>query len=222
MTQRAPTSPPATEPHRPATYRDAPIGPSEPAALVARPGVLRGPVILTLQTRQAERLVKGRDGTDGKPAIIGLIGFANRLRSIWHGARTDDPYADWWLLRIDRAIEAARAALASATAEATAALASQDAIAVAPGTSVKPVRVPLNFSNPYAYRGAQLVAETDGLLRAILTARHVGLATRADAERALHGAGRWARCAFASPVGYRLTGVTRADLARNTPKAQVR
>jgi hypothetical protein len=59
-----------------------------------RPGVLCGGAVLTLQTRQAQRLVKGRGYSADKPAIIGLIGFANLVRSVWHGARADDPYAD--------------------------------------------------------------------------------------------------------------------------------
>ncbi len=214
----------ASEPRPQDAEPGAPSLPEKPAldesGAPARPGVLRGAAILTLQTRQAERLVKGRNGTAGKPAIIGLLGFASRLRAIWHGARTDDPYADWWLIRIDRALEAARAALASATAEVNAALARLDAIAVTPGTSVRPVRVPLRFSTPYAYRGAQLLAALDGVVCALLTARHVGLATRADTERAIRCAGRWARGAFASPVGYRLTGLTRADVARNTARAE--
>jgi len=203
----------------------APSPPAKPAwegpdSLVARPGVLRGAAILTLQTRQAQRLVAGRAGTAGKPAIIGLLGFATRLRAIWDGARADDPYADWWLIRIDRALEEAGGALATAAAEANAALARQEGIAVTPGTSVRPVQVPLRFSTPYAYRGAQLVAALDSLVRAILTARHVGLLTRADTERAIQGAGRWARSAFASPVGYRLTGLTRADVVQNTARAE--
>ncbi|MCB1764281.1 MAG: DUF1845 family protein, partial [Gammaproteobacteria bacterium] len=64
------------------------------------PGVLRGAVWLRLQTRQAERLIHGRSGNEGKPAIIGLAGFADRLKPIWQAAQDDDPYADWWLIRI--------------------------------------------------------------------------------------------------------------------------
>jgi hypothetical protein len=57
---------------------------------------------LTLQTRYAGRLVKGRQGAADRPPITGLLGFANLLRAIWHGARADDPYADWWLVKVDR------------------------------------------------------------------------------------------------------------------------
>ncbi|MEA2079864.1 MAG: AcaB family transcriptional regulator, partial [Pseudomonadota bacterium] len=75
-----------------------------------KPGALRGQVWLTVQTNQAQQLIHGRAGTLGlpgtpnKPAIIGLIGFADRLRVIWLAARRDDPYADWWLIKVHEAI----------------------------------------------------------------------------------------------------------------------
>ena len=71
------------------------------------PGVLRGQVWLTIQTWQAQQLVRGRNGTPDKPAILGLVGFADRLRMIWQAARNDDPYADWWLIKVHEALESA-------------------------------------------------------------------------------------------------------------------
>ena len=72
-----------------------------------RPGALHGQVWLTIQTNQAQQLIHGRAGTPDKPTIIGLVGFANRLRVIWQAARNDDPYADWWLIKVHEAIEVA-------------------------------------------------------------------------------------------------------------------
>lgn len=188
-------------------------------AVDERPGVLRGGATLTLQTRQAQRLVKGRVYTAEKPAIIGLIGFANLLRSIWHGARADDPYADWWMLKVHDALELAQQQLVSVEQEIAARFEALGAIEVAPPASVKPARIALNFSNPYAFRGAQLVSRYDELVRVVLSARHVGLLTRGDAERALHLGGRQVRRALQSPVGYRMTGVTRVDVEQGTAKA---
>ena len=51
----------------------------EDASVDAAPGALRGQVWLTVQTRQAQRLIRGRNGNANKPAIIGLVGFADRL-----------------------------------------------------------------------------------------------------------------------------------------------
>ena len=183
-----------------------------------QPGALRAVVTLTLETRQAQRMVKGRPGTADKPAIIGLIGFANRLRVIWQGARADDPYADWWLVKIHDALDVTDQALQASLDAVQARLTGIEAISAAPGASVRPVRTPLRFSNPYAYRGAHLVAHYDRLVRGVLTAQHIGVMTRDDAVRVLAFGGRRLRCAFLSALGYRLMGITRADVSQRTAR----
>ena len=132
-----------------------------------RPGVLRGGATLTLQTRQAQRLVKGRGQSEGKPAIIGLIGFANMLRVIWHGARADDPYADWWMLKVHDALQFSQEHLESAGQEVATRFQAMGSIHVDAPASTKPARIALNFSNPYAFRGAQLVSAYDALVRSL-------------------------------------------------------
>ena len=191
---------------------------SDQAPVESQPGALRGVITLTLETRQAQRMVKGRPGSQDKPAIIGLIGFANLLRAIWHGARTDDPYADWWLVRVHEALHQADQALQVQLETVESCLTTIEAISVAPGRSVRPVRTLLRFSNPYAYRGAQLVAKYDRLVRTVLTAQHIGVMVRDDAERLLASSARQLRHAFLSPVGYRLTGMTRAEWLQGTDK----
>ena len=191
---------------------------SDQAPVESQPGALRGVITLTLETRQAQRMVKGRPGSPDKPAIIGLIGFANLLRAIWHGARADDPYADWWLVKVHEALDQADQALQALLETVEAGLAAIEAISVAPGRSVRPVRTLLRFSNPYAYRGAQLVAKYDRLVRAVLTAQHIGVMVRNDAERLLAASARQLRRAFLSPMGYRLTGITRTELLQGTSK----
>ena len=191
---------------------------SDPFADTNQPGALRGVITLTLETRQAQRMVKGRPGSLDKPAIIGLIGFANLLRAIWHGARTDDPYADWWLLKVHQSLDQVDRALQALLETVEFSLAAIEAISVAPGRSVRPVRTLLRFSNPYAYRGAQLVAKYDRLVRTVLTAQHIGVLTRDDAERLLAAIARQLRHAFLSPMGYQLTGITRAELLQGTDK----
>ncbi|MDZ7753263.1 MAG: TIGR03761 family integrating conjugative element protein [Gammaproteobacteria bacterium] len=190
-----------------------------PSPEADRPGVLRGVVTLTLETRQAQRLVKGRPGTPDKPAIIGLIGFANLLRAIWHGVRAEDPYADWWLLKVHDALEAADQALAAASETVETGLNASAAIRATPAASVRPTHTPLRFSNPYAFRGAQLVAAYDRLVRAVLTARHIGIITADDGERTASLGGRALRRAFQSPLGYRPTGLTREEVLQGTARA---
>lgn len=52
----------------------------------ARPGTLRGSVTLDIQTRQAQRLVYGRQRTDEKEKIIGLVRFGLNMKRIWTSA----------------------------------------------------------------------------------------------------------------------------------------
>ena len=146
-------------------------------------GALRGQAWLTVQTRQAQRLIQGRNGSEEKPAIVGLVGFADRLRLIWHAARNDDPYADWWLIKIHEAIEQARAFIRQSQSEIDEKLTQSSAIEVETAESLRPYRIPLQFANPYAYQGAHLIGEYDTLVRTLLSGCHVGLLDRASSEQ---------------------------------------
>jgi integrating conjugative element protein (TIGR03761 family) len=183
------------------------------------PGALRSETWLTLQTRQAQRLVHGRRAEDGKAEIIGLRRFASMLRSIWAGARTDDPYGDWWLIRIEEALEGSHGMLKALELSVQERLQEHPAIDIAVAHSIEPVRIPLLFTSPHAFRGAYLIADADRVIRAILTARHVGLMGRDESERLIHdGAGRAVRRALGSARGYRYKGIGRNDLRQLTAR----
>ena len=196
-------------------------GPSTREAAADVPGVLRGPVILVLETRQGQRLVRGRSAQAQKPAIIGLLGFASLVRTIWHGARADDPYADAALIRVDEAVRAADAALGSACRAIEIELTGEGGLEASLPASVAPVRISLRFSNPYAFRAAKLLGTYDHLVKGILCARHIGVLDRQGAEVRLRFAGRTVRRALQSATGYRMLGVTRADVVSKTARAMM-
>ena len=185
----------------------------------ASPGVLRGAARLTVHTHQALRLVKGRAGTTKKPAIIGLLGFARLLRPIWEGVRAGDPYADCWILKVQEALDRAEHVLLDEYRELDRCVTQISTIHIEPAASVKPFSMRLQFTNPYAFRGARLLANYDALVRGIRTAAHMGLLTRVEAERALQRPGRCLRRAFTSPIGYHRLGITRTDVEMQTTKA---
>ena len=182
------------------------------------PGVLRGQVWLTIQTRQAQQLVRGRNGTAEKPAITGLVGFANQLRVIWQAARNDDPYADWWLIKIHEMLDSVRQLINKRQTELGAQLDQMMAMEVVVAASSRPYRVPLRFANPYAYRGAQLIAEYDTLVRTVLTGTHIGLFDRETSDGALKLCTRKIRGAFALPQSYRFLGIDREAARKGTGK----
>lgn len=183
------------------------------------PGALRGQAWLKVQTRQAQQLIKGRSGSADKPAIIGLVGFADRLRVIWQAARDDDPYADWWLIKVHQALEQAREFIARHQEELDKRLAQMSAMEVEIAQSLKPYRIRLQFANPYAYQGAQLIAAYDTLVRTLLTCHHIGLLNNKAAEGIVKLGARKVRGTFVVPQGYRLLGIDRKSLQGNSGKA---
>ena len=72
---------------------------------------LQGEVWLNIQTYQAQSLIRGRRSAEGKPAIIGLVGFAERLKILWQAVRFDDPFADWWLIKVEERVSDVRSQL---------------------------------------------------------------------------------------------------------------
>ena len=78
--------------------------------------------------------------------------------------------------------------------------------------SERPYRIKLRFINPYAYRGAQLVAEFDAAVRTILTARHVGLINEEQSYRQIESCSAVLRSLFAIPQSYRVLRIDRATV----------
>jgi integrating conjugative element protein (TIGR03761 family) len=204
----------------PSGRQSTPLVRDDDTATAASPGALQGEAWLTLQTRHAQRLVRGRPAAADKPAIIGLFGFAERLRGIWQGARQDDPYADWWLLKIHDALVAAERVIRAGQATLADRLASVPALEVRVAASQKPYRTPLRFANPYAYRGARLLGDYDALARGVLTAAHVGLVDSDDAQRLLGQCAGKIRGVYCVPQGYRFLGVDRSALIQGTALAE--
>lgn len=184
------------------------------------PGALRGEVWLTIQTYQAQSLIRGRRAADDKPAIIGLIGFADRLKSIWQAVRFDDPYADWWLLKVEGSIADIRAQLRSLQQRMDAFVTeSNSSLEFAVAQSSQPQRVSLQFASPYAFRAAQLLGEYDRLMCTGMTLHHLGIEIPTDLVEQVTGSGRWVRRVFAVPQGYHCLDIRRFDIRQGTSAA---
>lgn len=175
------------------------------------PAPLRSEAVLRVQTRQAQKLVNGRDGNVASP-IIGLLSFGNRMRMLWQAAEHDDPYADWFLIQIEKSIEDARVLIQDKVKNLRGVLNAMENVRVDLASSLEPIEVPLQFSNPYGYMGAYLIADYDDLARAVLTGRHVAVIDRDKSQEILNGAGRAIRRTFQLVTGWRYTGVIREDL----------
>lgn len=184
------------------------------------PGALHGEVWLSIQTYQAQSLIRGRRGAEGKPAIIGLVGFAQRLKHLWQAIRFDDPFADWWLIRVEESIADARLQLHRLQEQLQAILVSGESFEFTFAQSSRPQRVSLQFANPYAFRAAHMLADYDRMMCTWMTARHLGMALPSEIAEQVGASGRWVRRVFALPLGYHCLEVSRRDVHQGTVQAE--
>ena len=183
-----------------------------------RPGRLRGTSHLTIETRQAQRLVYGRAQSEAQQGIIGLVKFAMIMGRIWRAAELDDPYADWYLLQIHEALTTAQAEIKQATGQVQKRLKSVSGVDIDVAHSLEPVQVPLHFPNAYGYMGGYLIADYDTLVRSVLTAVHVALMTRDEGKHLLHNFGRMIRHSFLLPTRWKYCITTRDDIHQTTQR----
>lgn len=192
---------------------------SVPRSISEQPGGLRNETRMTIQTRQAQKFVVGRRGGKGVQAIIGLLNFGRRMKLLWLSAQADDPYADWYLLKIEESINEAKQLIQDKKQWLDQVLSSMEGFDVGVAQSLEPIQVPIVFQNPYGYMGAYLIAEYDALCCSVFTASHVGLIDRKTANNIVESAGKMIRRTFDLVVKWKFTGVTRDDMKANNPAA---
>lgn len=176
---------------------------------------------ILLHTRHATAVFDGRKASDEKPEIYGVPRFAGSVGQIYKAASADDPWADWWLLRIDEQIDNAKSKLAEFHGEIEKLLPKSKNINISDPESSEPKSRPLDFGTPsYPHRMAYLVVEFDEFCSVVRGMVHHGLIPRARGERYINLGGKPIRAALQSASGYRYQGVTRNDVVANNPKAQ--
>ena len=183
-------------------------------------GHLVGEVCLAVHSHQALRLIWGRRPTAQKPPISGLIGFAAAVNTIWQAAEGGDPYALWWLIKIEAGIEACRAHLSDQFDQTAYLHPDAEILEVGTAESAQPYRIRLAFSNPYAYRAAHMLGEYDALVRACHTLKIVGAGEPAELQAMVARAGHQIRRVFAIPQCFKVCAINRDDLRQNNQRGQ--
>ena len=198
---------------------DAPLDGSD---IFESPGALRGTSKLILETRKAQLIFEGRkpDKKKNKPFIIGLNSFAAQLRIIYDQSGEGDPYADYWLIKVERELVEKTEIFESIIKDYTKILGQYENIRHEVAHSIKPITKHLRFSIAYSFQGAMMLMKLDQMIRTIMTANHVGLVETHVTNREIRNASKQARNVFESVIGYRFCDVKRDDIAANNPKAQ--
>lgn len=190
-------------------------------ARVKQPAGLKGTVELTLHTFYAQKLFLGFEADND--TSINLLRFGRRMSILWEAAAQDDPYADWYLLKVYDAILQQRKQLSVAinTYQALLKTSSYGMQAnVAPFESQKPVVEGLMFKTQYGYMAAGLIAQFDQLMRILITANRIG-ALIGKSERDIRQ--EWIdnlMAVFMLPFKWKFFPVNRHDIKNNTIAAQ--
>jgi len=142
-------------------------------------GSLRSAMSLTLHTHHASRIWHGRAAAEGKPAIVGLNGFIAAMNKMKRGAEQDDPYSDWWMLRIEEKLEQTRTTLQAVREQVDQALSAvPPALSLGENLNVQPVKLPLFVNAQLGFAAVYLLADFDDLARKLILAHHTALIDR--------------------------------------------
>ena len=176
-------------------------------------------VFIELRTDAAFRTVIGRPRTEHKPAIIGLLAFAALLRDIWDAAKNDDPYARWWLLKVETSIARAETIIQSELTSVRQILSASAPLGVDRTRGYPPRRVDLMFACPYAYTGARLVKQLDTLITELDTGAQIGVLSKSATTQTRLRSERAIRHTFSSAQGFWNFGISNELVQCCDPKA---
>ncbi|MBS7560131.1 TIGR03761 family integrating conjugative element protein [Pseudomonas sp. RC4D1] len=184
-------------------------------------GALRSTMSLTLHTHHASRIWHGRAPTEGKSGIIGLNGFVSTMNKLKRGAEQDDPYSDWWMLRIEDKLNSTKQQLQNLCEQVDQALANvPPALSLGENLNVQPVKLPLFVASQLGFMAVYLLADYDNLARRLILAHHTALIDRSTLERWLSEGAHALRSLFSMAQQYRYSGTTRDDFTANNAAAR--
>lgn len=160
-----------------------------------------------LHTKEAAQLFYGRDEDDHEK-IIGLVAFAKKMQIIDAAAVQDDPYADYFLIEIEKRIKECDRKLDDYLSE----LGGRYAIDDINYKSEKTLDLTTQFSSPAANLALSLLQKSDKLFLLIIALTHIAVLTIQDKFKMMREVKRLIRSTFLSFRGYRYLGITRKDV----------
>ncbi|MBO9831198.1 PFL_4669 family integrating conjugative element protein [Xanthomonas phaseoli] len=192
-----------------------------PPALQLNLGSLRSAMSLTLHTHHASRIWHGRAPADGRPGIVGLNGYIAVMNKMKRGAEQDDPYSDWWMLRIEEKLSQVDTTLRQLREQVDRALTDvPTALSLGDNLNVQPIRLPLFVNAQLGFMAVYLLADYDELARKLILAHHTALIDRSTLERWLNDGAHALRSLFSLAQQYRYSGCTRDDFAARNAAAR--
>jgi len=184
-------------------------------------GALRSDMALTLHTHHAARIWHGRPRSEGRAGIIGLSGFVSVMSKMRRGAEQDDPYSDWWMLRIEEKLDDTKKRLQVLREQVDQVLADIPGdLTLGDNLNVQPVKLPLFIHAQLGFLAVYLLADYDQLARRVILAHHTALIDRRTMDHWLNEGAHLLRSTFALAQQYRYSGAQRDDFAANNAVAR--
>jgi len=184
-------------------------------------GALRSAMQLTLHTHHASRIWHGRARSEERAGIVGLNGFITIMNKMKRGAEQDDPYSDWWMLRIEEKLDDTKKRLQGLREQVDQALADiPPALTLGDNLNVRPVTLPLFVGSQLGFLAVYLLAQYDELARRLLLAHHTAMIDRRTLEHWLDEGAHLLRGTFTLAQQYRYSGTQRDDFAANNAAAR--
>ena len=175
---------------------------------------------LLIYSSLAKRLVSGRKGnkTTRQYPIYGLLQFAGKVSIIWSDAKQGNPYALWYLVRMDRLLESNQEALTRYQQKLDS-LANDDT-----GLTYQPVlgeaqSFDMHFSTPYPWIAMRQIKQLDTLVLLGQTLNRVGLLPTAQFQIATLNIRRLITSGFNQTMEYRSFELTWEDLQSTSATA---
>jgi integrating conjugative element protein (TIGR03761 family) len=184
-------------------------------------GALRSAMQLTLHTHHASRIWHGRAQAEGRAGIIGLNGYVSIMNKMKRGAEQDDPYSDWWMLRIEDKLADTKTRLQALREQVDQVLANvPPALTLGENLNIQPVKLPLFVGAQLGFMAVYLLADYDDLARRLILAHHTALIDRGTLERWLNEGAHQLRSLFSFAQQYKYSGAQRDDFAANNAAAR--
>ncbi len=183
-----------------------------------RPGALRAQARMQIHTEKARRLTDPVTLPNGiRPP--GLFRFSSLCQQLCEKSSEGDPYADWYLYRIEQEILQLKNRIKQITGRLKKFI-EDSGFDVSEASSLKPVTIELNMGNPYGYMAAWLLADFDRMVRLAMTCELLGILDRAQCRGAIQPAEKHFRRVLHLPISYKYTGITRNDIQQNNQVAR--
>lgn len=152
------------------------------------PGAIKSDASLKLHTKEALKIFMGRkeDKASGVHHIPGMSVYAKLLRVIWGSCLAGNPFAKWWIQKVETKLKETENDLAAYLKEINE---QHDIVAgrlnIAKSLSVKPVKVELNFATPYTYKIVYCLVMLDEITARLITLRHMALISPKDFDKGI-------------------------------------